>query len=288
MKFLVIGSGGYMGSHFVQHLLKNNIPYASASSQDELGINPATGLWKEPFSFPDDVSTIVYFSQSPHFRDGWRGASHVMAVNSFSVVKAVSEAIRVGAKKFIFISTGSVYSPSFKPITEDASPIRNNWYALSKLHAEEALALFKNEIEISILRPFGVFGPGQRDRLIPNLISSVKNSKPIIIQKSNASTEDDGGFRTNPCYIEDAVRMIYEVALSGHTICANLAGEEVLSVRDIGHLIGTVIGKEPLFDVSDTRRSGDLIGDVSLLKNHIPVKFTPFVEALKSTISAEK
>lgn len=288
MKFLVIGSGGFMGSNFVQHLSQNDIHYASISSQDELGLDPRTGLWKEPFSFPDDVSVVVYFSQSPHFRDGWKGASHVMAVNSFSVVKAVSEAVRIGAKKFIFISTGSVYSPSSEPITEDASLSRNNWYALSKLHAEEALALFKNEIEISILRPFGVFGPGQKDRLIPNLISSVQNAKPIIIQKSDGETDDAGGFRTNPCYIDDAVKIIYEVALSDEALCANLAGEEVLSVKEIGDLIGSIIGKEPIFDVSDRQRAGDLIGDLSILKRHISVEFTPFADALTQTIESDK
>ncbi len=94
-------------------------------------------------------------------------------VNVHSAVAIAEHARRAGAKRFVYASTGNVYAAGFAPFSEAAPVRRDDWYALSKVHAEEALALFRPQLDVVIARLFGVYGPGQKGRLVPNLLASV-------------------------------------------------------------------------------------------------------------------
>jgi nucleoside-diphosphate-sugar epimerase len=59
--------------------------------------------------------------------------------------------------------------PVFVPIRKQTPLYRDEWYPLSKLHAEEALSLYRRYMDVIIVRPFGIYGPGQKDWLVPNL-----------------------------------------------------------------------------------------------------------------------
>ena len=68
-------------------------------------------------------------------------------------------------KKFIYISSLAAAGPSLdgQPVTESDTPHPISEYGKSKLAAEAALLPFFGKLSIVILRPSGVYGPGDKE-----------------------------------------------------------------------------------------------------------------------------
>lgn len=284
MTVLVIGSGGYMGRHLMAGLSHSGVGAKGASSSDGTGIDPENGLLPATFTAPPGTSAVVYMAQSPRYREVPEQAAHVLAVNTLSAVRAATLARAVGVQRFIYVSTGTVYAPSFAPLSEDAPVRRDSWYVLSKLHGEEALALFRPDMEVIVVRPFGVYGPQQSGRLVPNLIQSVKTGRPITLQARPDSAEDADGLRISLCYIDDAIEILIGLLRKGGPACLNLAGAESLSIRAMAETIGSRLGCEPVFELSRSPRDSDLIADTSNLVRTMSPRFTSFSDGVEKML----
>lgn len=286
MSVLVIGSGGYMGRHLMMSLATEGIDAVGASTSDGTGIDPESGILSESFSVPRGTSAVVYMAQSPRYRQVPEQAAHVLAVNAFSAARAAVLAREAGVQRFIYISTGTVYAPSFQPLREDAPVRRDSWYALSKLHGEEALSLFRSDMEVIVVRPFGVYGPDQHGRLVTNLVEAVLNGKPISLQSRPGCPADQDGLKISLCYIDDATRILVGLIRNGGEPCLNLAGAEALSIRSMANQIGALTGRSPLFVSAAMPRDSDLIADTEALCHAVPLVFTPFSEGLRRTVAS--
>lgn len=196
-------------------------------------------------------------------------------------------AVKANVKKFIYASTGSVYAPSFLPLSEKSPVQPSTWYTRSKLQAEEALQDFKNQLQIMILRPFAIFGPGQKNRLIPNLITSIKKNANIYLEPRNdsGSSSNEEGLRISFCYVEDSAAAVLHYAVHGGPPFVNLASQETLSIKRIAETIGGLYGKEPRFVIVGKSRKTDRIADVRLLGETCPVQFRSFRQGISSVIN---
>lgn len=275
MKVLVIGSHGYMGGHLMRGLTKEGMEPEGVSTSDGSGIEPVSGLLPESFQINGDVSTVIYVAQSPHYRQMPDKASHVFAVNSLSVVRAAVAAHKAGVQRFIYVSTGTVYAPSFLPLAETAPLRRDNLYAMSKLHGEEALGLFRHYMDVVVVRPFGIYGPGQEGRMVPNLISKVRSGAPIVLHPKSDDLNDDGGLRISLCHINDAVNVLIRIARTGGPAYLNLAGVKAMSIREMALIIGQMLGRSPNFSIAPDPRDSDLIADINALRK---LRITSFVD----------
>ena len=286
MKVLIIGSGGFIGRYLLHHLVSQEIEVVGVSSADNNGIEPHTGILSAQFSIPPGTEALIYLAQSPHYRQVPEMAHHLLNVNLVSAVKVADMARQAKVKRFIYTSTGNVYAPSFQPLAEDAPLSRNNWYALSKIQAEEALALFRNDLDITIARLFGVYGLSQTDKLIPNLLNSVARGKKVNIQKNPTDADDLDGLKVSFIYIDDLVKILTNLLLFGNDASyLNIAGDEVISIRQIGEMISTILQKEVKLEVSDLCRQFDLIADIRLLQNTLKPTFTKFATGIERTIT---
>jgi len=144
-------------------------------------------------------------------------------------------------------SSGGIYGPNARPhVSEDQllavdSPL--GFYLGTKLSAE---FLFQSYCKLfvtgAILRPFFIYGPGQgTDMLIPRLIASVRDGRPIQLQGTD-------GLKMNPVFVEDAAAA-FEAALDlqGFYVL-NIAGPEVVSLRGLCECIGHHLGIAPCFE----------------------------------------
>ena len=271
MKVLIIGSSGYMGKFLYAGLVQVGIDCESISSSNGSGINPQTGLLSEKFIVSKGTNVVVYMSQSPYYNET-NQASHVLGVNVISVVRAAVAAREAGVSRFIYLSTGSVYAPSFEPLQETSELMFFDWYSLSKIHGEQAIQMFSKDMEVIVVRPFGIYGPGQVGRLVPNLVKSIVNNQKIQIESKSDDISDNGGLKISLCHINDATKILIHLITNGGPNYLNLAGNTAFSIREIVGIVSVLIGIEAHFTQAINFRKKDLVADTTLLQSILNVK----------------
>lgn len=280
----IVGANGYIGRHLADSLVAAGSRVISMSSRDNTGLDASTGLMSPDFRFEGGIDAVVYAAQSPHYRQVPDMAWHLQAVNAVSPVQVAVAAMKAGAKRFIYLSTGNVYAPSFEPLPESSPVAGEQWYPLSKLHGEQSLALLRPAMEINIVRIFAIYGPGQSDKLVPNLVASVDQRKPITLSGRSEGVPDTG-LRLNPCYIDDAIRVLSTLVHEGGPPVLNLAGPDIVGVKDIAEIWGRLKGIEPVFQAASALRRFDLIADDTLLRSIAKQSFVTFDEGLARVVA---
>ena len=211
----------------------------------------------------------------------------MIKINSLLPFEIARLAIKAGAKRFIYFSTGSVYSPSLDALSEDAAFNRESSYPLSKIHGEENLKILANDIEVCCLRPFGVYGPGQQGMLVPNLISNVRNRNEIFIDKVSNEAEPDG-LNISLSYIGDVVANIGKlVEKKKLPLSLNLASENAYSIKDIVEEISKQLGIEPNYIIRETFRTGNLVADCSRLNDQLVPDTTSLSAGISQVLKGE-
>lgn len=89
----------------------------------------------------------------------------LFAVNAQGAEALMQEALRQGrATRFIYISSQAAAGPStgaHRRETDEPAPITD--YGRSKLAGEQSLLRYRDRIKLQIIRPSGVYGPGDRE-----------------------------------------------------------------------------------------------------------------------------
>ncbi len=88
-----------------------------------------------------------------------------------------------------------------RPLREDDPPCPASLYGASKLSAELLLQHYGTLFETVLMRIFGVYGPGQKDMLIPSTIRRVLNDEEITLAGG-------AGVYLSPLFVTDCVEMI--------------------------------------------------------------------------------
>lgn len=267
MKVAVIGASGYVGEHLCATLQGRGDEVFVVSAGNAQGISLDTGLLPRDFSFPEKVDAVYFLSQSPRYRQVPEHADHLLSVNCVAAVQAAEVARKSGIRRFIYASTGNVYAPAFVPVAESAPVRRDNWYSLSKLMAEDALALFRCDMEVTIARIFGVYGPRQQGKLVPMIEESVRQGRVVFADRNPHDQDDIDGLRVSLIYIDDLVDALLGLLDVSGCAVVNLAGVEAVSIRRLACEIGRNLGIEPRIEVGEKRRETDLIADVNLYKD---------------------
>jgi len=286
MRIGVVGAAGFIGVHLRRSLEADGIHCTAVSSATGC-FDPATGvLAKLPVS-SEPLAAVVYLSQSPYYREVPQQVPHLWAVNVLSALKAAEWARHSGATRFVYASSGNVYRPAFDALSEEAPLRRDDWYALSKVQAEESLAVYRGQLMVTAARLFGVFGPGQRDKLVPNLIASIRARRAILLQPHPTDGSDTGGIRLSLSYVADVVDVLKRLALGDGPPALNVAGPDALSVREMASRIGARLGIAPVFSTDAVPRAGNLIADRTKLSRGWPTRFHAFDDGLDVMLGAQ-
>ncbi len=286
MRVTVIGSRGLLGQRLVSQLQGQQHTVHAVSSRTSGGIDPESGRLSAAFAYPAGTEAVVYLAQSPHYRRLPEMIAHVWNVNVISAVEAADAARRAGVSRFIYASTGSVYGPSFTSLGESASVRRDRYYPLSKLQAEEALAPLRNDLRLTMLRPFGLYGPGQTGMLVSNLADSVAKRQPITIDRNPCDPGDEAGLKISLCYVDDAAAMVARLlTVAEPPPVLNIAGALPVSIREIAETIGALLEREVLFSEVERQRETDLIADTTLLRATLQPTWTDLAQGLRAMLA---
>jgi GDP-4-dehydro-6-deoxy-D-mannose reductase len=169
LKVIVTGAAGFMGSAFVRWLqrLDHTIIQLDRSGGDIADAR----TWQ---SLPP-ADHVIHFAGRSFVPDSWQAPADFYATNAVGAARALEYCRRTGAH-LVFVS-GYVYGiPQSLPINEDHPLNPSNPYALSKVLAER-ICVFHAESQnapVTIVRPFNIFGPGQRGAfLIPTIFEQI-------------------------------------------------------------------------------------------------------------------
>jgi nucleoside-diphosphate-sugar epimerase len=206
----------------------------------------------------------------------------MFAVNVAMTMVLLRWSAQAGIKHFCLVSSGAIYEPFPGLLKENAAVAPHEFLGASKLASEVLARPFSDLYSLSVLRLFFPYGPGQRNRFIPELIKRVRAGIPVQLV---ANVE---GIRLTPTFIEDIVEVILASLAASWTGTFNVAAPEPLSIRRIANIIGRQLEIEPRFEVVSTP-AVDIVPDLSLLKSRFPIdRFTQFEHGLRKTICAEQ
>lgn len=285
MKVLVVGAGGYIGQRVCRRLQADGHCVVRSSSGDGTGLDPISGRPGPRFRLPGGTAGVIYLAQSPYGGEMPARATAYFAANALSALEIAGRAAEAGVPRFLFASSGSVYVPSREPLTETAPVRRDEWYVLSKLYAEELLALCDGGMSVLSCRLFGVYGPGQTGRLVPNIIKRVKSGQPVDLQPA---AQEDGhstdGLRLSLLYIDDLARIMAQLLVSDIEGVLNVASPESMGVRQIADAVADALGTKAHFRVLDQHRLGDFVADIGRLQALLAPTFTPFSAGLDAVL----
>jgi UDP-glucose 4-epimerase len=293
MRAAIIGASGFLGSALSSRLLQSGWEVFGYDLTPS-GLPPASfqfnafDVLRDELSLPPAIDALYYLAQSPRYRDFPAAADHLFGVNMYGAVKVAQAAAAAGVRWICYTSSGNVYAPSFAPLAEGNPVRRNDPYALSKLAAEETLALFANRMPVLSVRLFGLFGPGQTRMLPANLLARIRSTKEIVLEPVAADQGEPEGLAVSFTYVADAARLLEQLgqlALAGTRLppVLNVAGPEPISIRRFSLELGRALGREPKFVRGTAERTFDLIADLSRLHSVVRAEYTPFSEAIART-----
>jgi UDP-glucose 4-epimerase len=232
---------------------------------------------------PAKTDAVIYLAQSEFFREFPEHSIDVFQVNTVNVLRLLDYARKARCRTFVYASSGGVYGAGDMPMSEDTQiPARGNlgFYLTTKLCSEIMAQNYAQFFDVVVLRFFFVYGPAQRpSMLIPRLIERVRTGQSIALQ-------GEPGIRINPTYVSDAVAATARALelRASHTI--NVAGPDVLSMRDIGNLIGRAVGREPVFKIDPGSGAGHLVADTRRMRELLVPPKVGFAQGLESMLKA--
>jgi nucleoside-diphosphate-sugar epimerase len=224
------------------------------------------------------IDAVIHLAQANvPFPDS---AVELYRVNTVATQELLDHARRVGSRRFLYASSGSVYGLGDRPFREDHALPVADFYAITKRNAEEVVATYRDFLETVVFRFFMPYGPGQRGRLIPALIGRVRDGRAVTLN-------DGGRPRGNPIYVGDVVRVLQaSLELDGHHV-VNVGGDEIVSIADLARLIGSAVGREPEFEEGPGGAAGDVVGDTTRMHELFSVRPLVSLESgLRQTVQA--
>ncbi|MEN7432865.1 NAD-dependent 4,6-dehydratase LegB [Chromobacterium sp. TRC.1.1.SA] len=269
-KILVTGADGFIGSHLVEHLVRQGadvrafVYYNSFNSWGWLDQSPedirrSFEVFAGDVRDPHGVRTamqgcdvVLHLAALIAIPYSYHSPDTYIDTNVKGTLNVVQAARELGVERVVHTSTSEVYGTArFVPITEEHPLQGQSPYSASKIGADQIAQSFflSFETPVATIRPFNTYGPRQSARaVIPTIITQIAAGMDEIKLGAIHPTRDFN-------FVQDTVRGFCAVAECDAALgkVINVGSNYEISVGDTARLIAELMGRDVRF-TSDEQR----------------------------------
>ena len=291
---LVTGGAGYIGSHCVLELLKNNFDVVVLDNLSTGHLKIIKKLQKiKDFKFynidllnktdvenifkENKIDSVFHFAALSQVEESVMFPQKYYDNNVLGTKNLLDVMAECNVKKIVFSSTASVYGEAqYIPIDENHPLKPANPYGETKLSIEKMLNEYDLQYDIKSvrLRYFNVVGANENSfigewhepetHLIPNILKSTFNSEKVFELYGDDYPTNDGTCVRDYINMDDLINA-HLLALNylnngGETDFFNLGSKEGSTVKEVFDVCQSVVGKEIKIEIKPKRQ-----GDIAVL-----------------------
>lgn len=283
-KILVIGGAGYIGSHVVKALLREDF---QVTVYDNLSTGQTCNLFQNAEFVEGDILDELHLEKV--MRKGFSAVIHLAAKkavgesmenpqlysqnNICGSINIFNAMLNSGVKNVVFSSTSAVYGmPQYLPLNEQHPLNPMSFYGYTKMAIEQVMDWYSRikDFHYIALRYFNAVGYAadgsirgkekNPQNLLPLVMEVATGKREILHVFGNDYDTPDGTCVRDYIHVEDLaaahVLAIKKLLKDGDSQIINLGTEKGTSVLEIIQAVERVIGKKINYDFAP-RRAGD-------------------------------
>lgn len=195
VRILVTGGAGFIGGHLVNRLVATHggeiVVLDNLHRGYSRGLLPGSvdfrkGDIRDPAAVADAVrgcDVVFHLAAQSNVMGAVADSGYAFSTNVVGTHLVLEATASAGVKRLVFPSSREIYGdPKSIPVQETAPLRAKNAYGASKAAGEVYCRLAAQQgLETVVLRLANVYGPGDRDRVIPLFAAAAAHNKTITV-----------------------------------------------------------------------------------------------------------
>lgn len=280
-RILITGGCGFIGHHFVEHLIKNTdwevivldkLSYASFGYDRLRDISvfddKRVHIFATDFTRPlidglereiGNVDYIVHMGAETHVDNSIADPEPFVLSNVLGTMHILNFARRQQyLKRMVYFSTDEIFGPALddRAHKEWDRYNSNNPYAASKAGGEELCLAYANtyKVPVFITHTMNVFGERQHpEKFIPSTIRKVLNGEVVFIHSNQDKTKAGSRFYIHARNVASAIMFLLSTAEVRDKY--NIVGEKEVSNLQLAQQIAEILGQQLHYEMVDFHSS---------------------------------
>lgn len=269
LKILILGSEGFVGTNLVRNLNKihqvlpaDQIKNSKTKNYVQFDITNYESV-EQVVKNVDVVINLAAHTLIASIGDEIKNAQ----TNIIGLLNVLEACRKNNISKIIFTSASSIIGqPNQFQVSENHAVVPKTAYGITKMTSEHYIRLYKEMYGINyvIFRFFNIYGPYQKNGLIPSLYSRIIGNEPIAVFGKGDQIRDY-------VYVEDIVSF-FEKAVSTNIAdnnIFNLGTGKGSTVLDIIKTLSKILNIRPKIEFKPQRPGeiGNFVADTTFLKS---------------------
>lgn len=249
MRIAVAGSDGFVGTHVCKQLVDKGCEVVKIDISRGFDLCDNTIIEKiEPIDCFIHLANLVYVPGSYSDPEKYYRVNYLTTLNALEICRKHNA-------RLVYASSYIYGPPQYLPVDENHPVCPFNPYAQTKEICEKLCEGYHRDfkVKISILRPFNIYGVGQKGKLLlPEIIGQLKEGKDIIELKASAPRRD----YINVIDVAGAFVACVEDTndFNVYNVCSGIS----VSVRELTEVINKYLNKKVVFSFTEEARPNEV------------------------------
>ena len=282
MRIVVAGSDGFVGRHVCAFLQEQGHTLYKIDISTGLDLSDASIVDKV-----DEFDCFIHLANLVYVPASYQDPAKFYRINLMTTLNAL-ELCRKYSARLVYVSSYIYGGPQYLPVDENHPIGPFNPYAQTKVICEKMCEGYHRDfgVKISILRPFNIYGVGQKGKLlIPEIIDQLKEGKSTIQLRAASPRRD----YVNVIDVASGICACINDTndYNAYNICSGVS----YSVREMTEIINANLTNKVTFEFGASDRPNEVDetrGSCEKLKTLGWAPSISFEEGIKQIINSEK